>query len=152
MSDTLSLVLIVSAALLIGGLAGALLVRKTSSNVQARQALESRCQQLEDQQAQYQYRVREHFEKTDALLTQMAESYREVHNHLVRGAEQLDAGDTVSLRTLPDHKPVLEAGHDSISLEAPPLDYASKSGALKEDYDLEKPAKEQAIPSAPLAS
>lgn len=91
----------------------------------------------------YQQDVTTHFSKTASLLGDLANSYRDVHNHLAQGAQQLcpsQLGARPILARLgdDDDKPAL-----SVPV-APPLDYAPRSsnpykeGTLSEGYGLEK--------------
>lgn len=96
---------------------------------------------LQEQHKNYRYEVNSHFNRTAELLTEMADSYREVHNHLARGAIDLcDPGAVKLLKMLSEQAPVLEE-QQSVSIE-PPRDYALRSpyhkGVLDEDFGLEK--------------
>ena len=102
-------------------------------------------QQLRDYQAQ----VAEHFTETAELLNRMTASYREVHNHLARGAQQLcgeGAGRHLLARS-PVHEldyvqPELDTEALAKSELRPPLDYAPRTpnapGQLSEGFGLEK--------------
>jgi uncharacterized protein len=103
--------------------------------------LEEQLQALQEQHKHYRYDINAHFDKTADLLSHLASSYREVHNHLARGALNLcDAGAVRTLKMLPEATPVLEEQQPA-AIE-PPRDYAMKSphqkGMLAEDYGLEK--------------
>ncbi len=103
--------------------------------------LEEQLHALQEQYKHYRYDINAHFDKTADLLSHLAASYREVHNHLARGAIDLcDNGSVRTLKLLPESTPVLE-DHYSSTLEAP-LDYALKTphqkGVLAEDFGLDK--------------
>lgn len=103
--------------------------------------LEEQLHALQEQHKHYRYDINAHFDKTADLLSHLAVSYREVHNHLARGALDLcDSGTIRTLKLLPESTQVLEEQHPS-AIE-PPRDYALKSpnqkGMLAEDYGLEK--------------
>lgn len=103
--------------------------------------LEQQLHALQEASKDHRYEVNAHFNKTAELLDQLANSYREVHNHLARGAVELcDAGAVRVLRPLPDQSSVLQE-EQPIIIE-PPRDYALKSpydkGVLDEDFGLEK--------------
>lgn len=103
--------------------------------------LEEQLHALQEQHKHYRYDINAHFDKTADLLGHLAVSYREVHNHLARGALDLcDSGTIRTLKLLPEATPVLEEQHPSFA--EPPRDYALKSpnqkGTLAEDFGLEK--------------
>ena len=113
--------------------------------------LEEQLHALQEQHKHYRYDVNAHFSKTADLLGHLAASYREVHNHLTRGALDLcDANAVRMLKMLPESSPVLEEQHPTII--EPPRDYALKSpfekGVLDEDFGLEK-KREHAIHEPP---
>lgn len=103
--------------------------------------LEEQLHGLQEQHKHYRYDVNAHFNKTADLLSHLAASYREVHNHLARGAIDLcDPAAVKFLKMLPEQTPVLEEQQHSVI--EPPRDYALKSpygkGVLDEDFGLEK--------------
>lgn len=102
-------------------------------------------QEKTDELKNYQQEVTTHFSQTANLLGELASSYRDVHNHLAQGAQQLSPtqlGARPILARLPgsddDDKPLVSAP------VSPPLDYAPRSsnpyqqGTLSEGYGLEK--------------
>jgi len=103
--------------------------------------LEEQLLALQEEHKHYRYDVNAHFDKTADLLSHLAASYREVHNHLARGALDLcDVGAVRTLKMLPEASPVLEEQQPAII--EPPRDYALRSphqkGVLAEDFGLEK--------------
>lgn len=140
-----SLELVITVALIavvIGLIAGFFLAHRTAPSQRSQRQLESQVHEMQQQQESYQQEVSEHFVETGQLLNQLTNSYRDVHNHLAKGAQRL-AGDTDTelLKLAPENadKEALIA-EDSI---APPLDYAPKSsnlepGMLNETFGLEK--------------
>lgn len=113
--------------------------------------LEEQLHALQEQQKHYRYDVNSHFDKTADLLSHLAVSYREVHNHLARGALNLcDSGAVRTLRILPESSPLLEDQQPAFVEQ--PRDYALKSphekGMLAEDFGLEK-KREHALPEPP---
>jgi uncharacterized membrane-anchored protein YhcB (DUF1043 family) len=108
--------------------------------------LEQQLHALQEQHKNYRYDVNAHFNKTADLLGLLANSYREVHNHLARGSLELcDPGAVKLLRPLPEQTPVLEEQQPSFI--EPPRDYALKSGpyekgVLDEDFGLEKTSRQ----------
>jgi uncharacterized protein len=112
--------------------------------------LEQQLHALQEQHKHYRYDVNAHFNKTADLLGMLANSYREVHNHLARGSLELcDPGAVKLLRPLPEQTPVLEEQQPAVI--EPPRDYALKSspfekGVLDEDFGLEKSSRQIAEP------
>jgi uncharacterized membrane-anchored protein YhcB (DUF1043 family) len=113
--------------------------------------LEEQLHALQEQHKHYRYDINAHFNKTADLLTHLAASYRDVHNHLARGAQELcDTHAVRTLKMLPEATPVLE-DHQPASVE-PPRDYALKSpfqkGMLSEEFGLDK-KREHTLPEPP---
>ena len=144
-SDLLVTVLI---ALVVGIGVGALLARRFTLDGRKQREMEQNVNKLLQQQKDYQHEVAMHFTDTARLLNNLAESYRDVHNHLASGASELCADDAGNiLRQIPD------AGLSQITAapepEAvnPPLDYAPKgspyaTGVLNEEFGLDKQSAE----------
>jgi uncharacterized membrane-anchored protein YhcB (DUF1043 family) len=136
-------------ALAAGIAIGVVLSRYLRRGTETRQDPIQQLRELQEEQKNYRYSVTEHFSRTAELLTQLAGNYREVHNHLARGAQDLcDPSAVKMLKTLPEDSPVLEEQRP-VTIE-PPRDYAPRGGAydggtLDEDFGLEKPAR----PAAP---
>ncbi len=145
MYELSSLLMTAVLALLVGGGLGALIARRYSFDGRKQRELERSVDKLLQQQKDYQHEVVEHFAGTAKLLNNLAESYRDVHNHLASGASELcdDEAGTI-LRSIP------EAGLSQIGAPEPdpaavqaPLDYAPKaspyaSGVLNEEFGLDK--------------
>ncbi len=113
--------------------------------------LEEQLHALQEQHKHYRYDVNAHFDKTADLLGHLAATYREVHNHLARGALDLcDVNAVQRLKMLPETTPVLE-DQQPTAME-PPRDYALRSpyekGVLDEDFGLEK-KRTHTIPEPP---
>ena len=131
-------------ALVVGGGLGALFARKYSFDGRKQRELERSVNKLLQQQKDYQHEVATHFTDTARLLNNLAESYRDVHNHLASGASELCADETGNIL-----RPIPDAGLSQITAgpapEAvqPPLDYAPKqspyaTGVLNEEFGLDK--------------
>ncbi|MFT5484320.1 MAG: uncharacterized membrane-anchored protein YhcB (DUF1043 family) [Halieaceae bacterium] len=136
------------ASLLVGLGAGLVFGRKLSADSLKQRELERHADRLAEEQKNYKHEVAEHFTDTAKLLRHLAESYRDVHNHLATGASTLCKDDRSGpiLARLPDS--ILGDGGDKIdpSSVSQPLDYAPKSspfetGMLNEEFGLEKAAK-----------
>ncbi len=146
MYELSSLLMTALIALLVGGGLGALVVRRYSFDGRKQRELERSVDKLIQQQKDYQHEVVEHFTDTAKLLNNLAESYRDVHNHLASGASQLCADEAGSiLRTIPDSglaQVMADAEPEAVQA---PLDYAPKaspyaSGVLNEEFGLDKAA------------
>ena len=87
---SISSLLITGILALVAGLClGMLISRRLSPDVRKQRELERSLDRLLQQQKDYQQEVVEHFTDTSKLLGKMAESYRDVHNHLATGAGTL---------------------------------------------------------------
>jgi len=91
----------------------------------------------------YRSEVNEHFIKTAQLVSNLTDSYKEVHEYLANSA--------MHLSNLEISRTVIDSGNQpsEISLDTdiePPRDYAPKTpnsvGTLSEEFGLEKPEKE----------
>ncbi|NCF17525.1 MAG: DUF1043 family protein [Haliea sp.] len=132
-------------ALVVGIVAGLLLGRRSSPASQKYREVERKLDQVLQDKKAYEDEVVEHFSDTAKLLNNLTESYRDVHNHLAKGAATLCQGEgPVSLERL-------EGADDPAEIPAhladiqPPLDYAPKSspdetGMLNEEFGLERKA------------
>lgn len=131
-----------------GILVGAGILQLAGKPQRKSRELEKNIQEKQSEIAQYRDEVQQHFSQTSQLLGELANNYREIHNHLANGAENLCEKEPNQpiIKPLPelfvqeggdDAKPALP---DSVE---PPLDYAPKTssdekGALSEDFGLEK--------------
>lgn len=118
------------AALIIGAVAGAAITQRFGNSQGSQAQLEDQLNELRQQAENYQHEVSEHFTETAQLLNQLTASYRDVHNHLAKGAQTL-AADSAATQTIK----MLNADDDTADDKAadtstltPPLDYAVKSG------------------------
>lgn len=150
--------LISIAALLVGAAIGFLMGRSgNASNKQAElsEQLESARTELEN----YKVNVNQHFEKTATLVNELTTSYKDVHEHLASGAQDLCEADTLKLALEPSMQSSIEnkeaqsdssntsdtanpeASSDAESSEAP-RDYAPKKpedeGTLSETFGLKE--------------
>ncbi|MBT5388245.1 MAG: DUF1043 family protein [Porticoccaceae bacterium] len=141
---TLTVVLIAAAFFLIGAGIGHLYSRKTGANNPSVQELEKKLEQTEQQLKRYQQEVTEHFVTVSHLTTNIAQSYRQIHEHLATSAIRL-ASPEIGRQLLKaggsDLSLVDEDGNPLISAEdiEPPRDYAPKvpGGILSEEYGLD---------------
>lgn len=140
MYDSQTLALAALAAAVLGFLIGAFTNRKGSGteSVQTEQKLA----EVKREQEQFQEKVDEHFHKTGELLSQMAESYREVHKHLAQGAQELGGTEFSPMIALTDDSD--EEDTDKLENIQQPKDYAPRApdqkGALHAEFGIEKAA------------
>jgi len=142
---TLTIVLISAAFFLIGAGVGHLYSRKSSAGDASVSELEKKLEQSEQQLKRYQQEVTEHFITVSHLTTNMAQSYRQIHEHLATSAIRL-ASPEIGRQLLKaggsDLSLVDEDGNPLISAEdiQPPRDYAPKvpGGILSEEYGLDE--------------
>lgn len=162
LENNLPILIAAGAALLILGLLiGTLLGRRMSPAAQKQREAELKLDQLLQDKQAYEDEVVEHFSDTAKLLNNLTERYRDVHNHLAKGADSLCHGrGPVALGRLE------EAGDSSeipshLADVQPPLDYAPKTspderGMLAEEFGIERgksgeqaaPVEQQAKPTA----
>ena len=141
----LSTIMVTALIALAAGLGlGLLLARRFSFDGRKQRELERNVNRLLQQQKDYQHEVAMHFTDTAKLLNNLAESYRDVHNHLASGASHLCADEAGAIL-----RPIPDAGLSQITAEPdpdhvhPPLDYAPKgspyaTGVLNEEFGLDK--------------
>lgn len=139
---------------LIGMAAGVFYAKQQRPDHRVRE-LESLLHDLQGRHEGYQQQVSEHFEQTAALVNEMTQRYRDVHEHLVQGAQLLcddpkrprednpaRAFASLSAPTQPAEAPVYPVAHPVEDHELfpfqPPRDYATKSpndkGTLDERF------------------
>lgn len=142
-------------SLLIGAVIGFLMGR--SGNTSNRQAelteqLDSTTKELEN----YKEEVNEHFEKTAALVNNLTNSYKEVHEHLATSAVGLCKAGTIDLALEPAMHAKIESQDNESEEPAEkteevtadiPRDYAPKSpedeGTLSETFGLKEETAEE---------
>jgi uncharacterized membrane-anchored protein YhcB (DUF1043 family) len=130
-----------------GGFGGYVLAKSRNPDTRVRE-LEEHLTSLQSKYEHYQENVTQHFVSTAQLVNALSNNYREVHEHLRRGAETLCADnrrhgsnnpanaferlDSTREKTLPG-----TLGDDHYALQ-PPRDYATKKptekGTLDEDF------------------
>jgi hypothetical protein len=116
--------------------------------------LESHLTETRSELKDYKKEVAEHFTTTAQLLENLANGYKDVHNHLATGAQSL-CTDGYEQRPILQKIGISTAPQEPKLTVNPPLDYAPKShpyekGILNEEYGLEKPEKEQEEMLTPL--
>ncbi len=133
-------------ALIVGLLVGLLLGRRSSSGNQKYREVERKLDQVLQDKKAYEDEVVEHFSDAAKLLNNLTDSYRQVHNHLAKGAATLCQGEgPVSLEQAQGTDDPAEIPPHLADIQ-PPLDYAPKAspdekGMLNEEFGLDrKPA------------
>ena len=141
---SLEVLIMVSAIVFcVGGLLGALISRSMfppEHQKQLEESLKSSKQELDH----YQREVAKHFADTAELVQNLTQSYKDVHDHLAKGALNLTNPEIT--------RQVLDAGDKTLGIEAKdvmddqeveaPKDWAPKvpgqTGTLSEEYGLEE--------------
>lgn len=144
------------AALVVGLVVGWLIARGTGSGHTVRQRrLAQQLDALQNEHTRYQAQVNEHFMETAELFRRLNDSYRDVHEHLAKGASRLcteaDAREELE-QVRRDHQLAHKGGEGEGSNVEPPRDYAPRNthtdnGMLSEDYGLNQDQPENARPS-----
>ncbi len=141
---SLTIVITAGIALLAVGLGlGLLLGRRSSASAQRLRDAELKLEQVLQDKKAYEDDVVEHFTDTAALLNDLTERYRDVHNHLAKGASTLCQGrGPVSLERLENSRDSSEIPAHLADIRQP-LDYAPKSspgekGMLNEEFGIDR--------------
>ena len=135
------LVMVSAIVFCIGGLLGAIISRTLLPPEQQKE-LEQSLQLTRQELNQYQQDVAQHFAETSKLVNNLTQNYKDVHEHLAKGAVQLTNSEI--------SRKILEAGDETLGIESteaindllaqPPRDWAPKTpgqtGTLSEDYGL----------------
>lgn len=143
-----ALVMVSAVVFCVGGLVGAIISRTLIPPAQQKE-LENSLAAARKELDNYHQDVAQHFAETSRLVNNLTQSYKDVHEHLARGAIQL---------TNPEiSKQILAAGDDQLGIEAhdliseegfhPPKDWAPKppgrAGTLSEEYGLQDELDEE---------
>jgi len=150
MAESGTLIITLLAVGFIGILIGAALHKQFSSEGSKSRKLSEALEQEREKNQQYQARVASHFSETAGLLNNLTQQYRDVHQHLALGAEDLcrdDGGQSlltgvpIELEIAANNNHVENLSDDNTP--QPPLDYAPKgetgnTGVLSEEFGLDK--------------
>lgn len=134
-----NLILAAVAALVVGIVIGILVGRSGQGATLRQRRAEQQIEELRSEFTRYQAQVNEHFMESAHLLRRFNDAYRDVNQHMARGANRL-CNDEDWLEELgQDGSGRLAHGSDENS--EPPRDYAPKAdpedkGTLAEDYGL----------------
>ena len=140
---------------------GLLFGRRSSPAAQRLREAELKLDQVLQDKKAYEDEVVEHFTDTARLLNNLTEQYRDVHNHLAKGASTLCHGrGPVSLERLGDARDESEIPAHLADIR-PPLDYAPKTspeekGMLNEEFGIdrkkpESPAEQPGPKAVPVS-
>ncbi len=138
---TLELVVIISLAALLFGLGLGVLLGRLKFGQGSTGQLANRLQQAESELENYQHQVAKHFVDTSQRISDLTQSYRDLHQHLAEGAARLASPDIS--RTLLEAAEAKQRvtdiiDHPEASLE-PPKDWAPKTpgqrGGLSDDFE-----------------
>ncbi|MFT7338111.1 MAG: uncharacterized membrane-anchored protein YhcB (DUF1043 family) [Marinobacter maritimus] len=136
-----NLILAAIAALIVGIVIGAIVGRSGQGSTLRQRRAEQQAEELRNEYTRYQAQVNEHFMESAHLLRQFNDAYRDVNQHLARGANRLcnDEDWMAELAEQTSRKRLEEVSEDGAE---PPRDYAPKtSGTLSEDFGLKKGEK-----------
>lgn len=140
MYELTTLVIAAGIAAVGGLLVGWLIARQKDDDHHDSKQFEEQIEELKAQNTRYQEDVTTHFAKTASLLNDLTNNYRDVHNHLAEGAQQLASNDEELLRKLTGPNEQAHAEKEIAQRITPPLDYAPKSpedeSILSEKYGL----------------
>ncbi|MEQ5834543.1 DUF1043 family protein [Marinobacter sp. R17] len=141
------LILIGLATLVIGLVVGVLVGRSGQSTSLRQRRLEQQIDELRSEYTRYQAQVNEHFMESAHLMRRLNDVYRDVSQHMARGANRLchDEDWLHELEKKDDTARLGDAKSGDSGFE-PPRDYAPKSdpkekGTLAEDYGLREKSK-----------
>ncbi|MBD3655317.1 MULTISPECIES: YhcB family protein [Marinobacter] len=141
-----NLILAAVAALIVGVVIGVLVGRSGQGSTLRQRRAEQQIDELRSEYTRYQAQVNEHFMESAHLLRRFNDAYRDVNQHMARGANRLcnDEDWQAELERETSRARLEDVREDGVE---PPRDYAPKSdpgekGTLAEDYGL--PKKERA--------
>ena len=104
-----TLLIAIAISLLIGGVLGAIISRALIPP-EMQKDLEEKIQGQKAELDKYQQDVAKHFADTAQLVTSLTQSYKEVHDHLSKGAIKLTSPEISNS--------ILKAGDSSLGIEA----------------------------------
>ncbi len=131
------------AALVIGLALGWAIARSTGGRNVRQRRLAQQLDALQNEHTRYQAQVNDHFMETAELFRRLNDSYRDVHEHLAKGASRLctETDAREELEQVQRDYQLTHKGADEDSDVEPPRDYAPRhtrndNGMLSEDYGL----------------
>lgn len=137
--------LIAIGCLAVGIAIGFVLAGRVNADPSKVAELEQKLQEMQRSHSNYKEEVSDHFNTTAELVQQMTDSYKDVYQHLATGAQELCSGE-VANKLLPASSEAvfgLTLNNDNDGELQAPKDYAprqnaGRSGALSEDFGLDK--------------
>jgi uncharacterized protein len=136
------LILAAIAALVVGLIIGILIGRSGQGSTLRQRRAEQQIEEIRNEYTRYQAQVNEHFMESAHLLRRFNDSYRDVNQHMARGANRL-CNDEEWLHELEQQNASarLEGSASDKDGFEPPRDYAPKNdpeekGTLAEDFGL----------------
>ena len=137
-----NLILAAIVALVVGIVIGVLVGRSGQTTNLRQRRVEQQIEELRSEYTRYQAQVNEHFMESAHLLRRFNDAYRDVNQHMARGANRLcnDEDWMEELEQESSRARLEGTGKDGVE---PPRDYAPKSGpedkgTLAEDFGLKK--------------
>ena len=151
MSETETFTVVAIIALLVGVLIGYLIARFAGPASQQK-TIESELAEAKTKLDDYQRGVTEHFQNTAKIVADLSQNYRDLHDHLSRGASDLASPD-ISHEIQSSQQSSIEKSPEPSAIEpdaiTPPKDYAPKApgehGVLSEEFALNKDKDEPGI-------
>ncbi|MEP1217155.1 MAG: YhcB family protein [Marinobacter sp.] len=137
-----NLILAAIAALIVGIVIGVLVGRSGQGSTLRQRRAEQQIEELRNEYTRYQAQVNEHFMESAHLLRRFNDTYRDVNQHMARGANRLCNDEDWLLELEKENaRARLEEGSRGKDGVEPPRDYAPKSdpkekGTLAEDFGL----------------
>lgn len=143
-----NLILAAVAALVAGVVIGIFIGRSGQGSTLRQRRAEQQIDELRSEYTRYQAQVNEHFMESAHLLRRFNDAYRDVNQHMARGANRL-CNDEDWLEEFDKEARRARLEDDRDSGVEPPRDYAPKSdpaekGTLAEDYGLASKSGEKA--------
>lgn len=129
--------------LVIGGVIGVVIGRSWIPPEQQK-ALENRLNTAKEELDGYQEEVAKHFLETSRYVSELTQSYKELHEHLAKGALNLTSSD-IGRQILAAGDAEQELNLESSKVEAP-KDWAPPRNTLREDFGLERQEPPSAVP------
>jgi uncharacterized membrane-anchored protein YhcB (DUF1043 family) len=137
-----NLIIAAAVALAIGLVIGLLIGRSGQGPTLKQRRAEQQIEELRNEYTRYQAQVNEHFMESADLMRRLSDTYREVNEHMARGANRLCNDEDWLDELERDNARSRLTSTSSEGLE-PPRDYAPKKdpdekGTLSEDFGLAK--------------
>src|SRR5690554_8115417 len=134
-----NLILAAVAALIVGLIIGLVIGRSSQGSSLRQRRAQQQMEELRNEYTRYQAQVNEHFMESAHLLRRFNDAFRDVNQHMARGANRL-CNDEDWLEELGQDSSG-RLGNSEAEPSEPPRDYAPKSdpeakGTLAEDYGL----------------